>query len=207
MKFTASLCVGVLFFALALSILPVSGEAAVYDTMIRLHVIADSDSDEDQRTKLQVRDAVLAYMEGEFDGTDGIDDAYNRMKSNLDKIEEKANGTLAKSGAKYTAAVEIGYESYPTRYYEDIELPAGKYMSLRVILGSGEGENWWCILFPPLCLSGSIQEKVISAEEEMQTFIAAGLSPEQYRIIKNEKKPVYKVKFKILELLAGVFES
>jgi Stage II sporulation protein R (spore_II_R). len=205
MKFTAALCAGILLFTLAMSVLPVNGESAVYDSMIRLHVIANSDDSEDQRIKLLVRDTVVAHMTNAFEGTNSKDAAHNILKERLADIEAAANTVLVESHANYAASAEIGYETYPTRYYEDIELPAGKYMSLRIVLGSGAGKNWWCVLFPPLCLSGAIQEKAMSEEDEMQIFIEAGLSPEQYRIIKNEKKPAYKIKFKILELLAVVF--
>lgn len=200
MKFTASICMGILIFTLILSVLPVSGEEQIYDSMIRLHVIANSDSDDDQQIKLKVRDAVIEYMETEYTQNYTKDEAAELISGQLDAIRAVADGVITDMGYKSQAV--LGYETYPTRYYEGIELPAGKYLSLRVILGDGEGKNWWCVLFPPLCLSGSV--KTTSETDEMEAFIAAGLTPEQYRIIKDEKTPVYKIKFKILEILSGI---
>ena len=89
-------------------------------------------------------------------------------------------------------------EKYPVRYYDDFRLPAGEYTSLRVVIGSGEGHNWWCVLFPPLCTAASEEE----CEEE---FLAAGFSGEQYRLIKKDSDGRYKIRFKMLEVLSEAF--
>ena len=92
--------------------------------------------------------------------------------------------------------VELGRERYPVRIYENYSLPAGEYTSLRIRIGEGEGRNWWCILFPRLCTARATEEEVY------EDFIAAGFTPEQYRMIKNESGPKYKIRFRILEILA-----
>ncbi len=141
-----------LCFALSLAlivfcdlVLP-QGESAVYDSVIRLHILANSDSDFDQETKLAVRDAILAAEV--FEGEDDVSEA-------LSMAETVANAELAKRGVSYGASCVFGRESYPTRIYEGVKLPAGTYLSVRVVLGEGNGQNWWCVLFPPLCLGAA----------------------------------------------------
>ena len=184
MKYILSLCCAVISAFIIISFLPVNGEETLYDNVIRLHVIADSDSEEDQAIKLRVR------------GGDSIEEAYSSVSQMLPEIEQSAADEVSKYTDEYTASVILGEEVYPERIYEDISLPAGKYMSLRVVLGSGEGKNWWCVLFPPLCTS---------AAEKEEDFVAAGISSEGYRMIKNEHSPKYRVRFKILEVLSGIF--
>lgn len=206
MKFTAYLCVGMLIAITILSVMPIHGEEQIYDSMIRLHVIANSDSQDDQAIKLEVRDAVIEYMQSIENQNDNLnlnkDETAIILESQLGIIKSIADEIISEKG--YASQAVLGYENYPTRYYEDIELPAGKYLSLRIILGSGEGKNWWCVLFPPLCLSGSVKADIETDADEMEAFISAGLTSEQYRIIKGEKTPTYKIKFKILEILSGV---
>lgn len=194
MKYILSLCCAVISAFIIISFLPVNGEEALYDNVIRLHVIADSDSEEDQAIKLRVRDRIIAEIGDR--GGDSFEEAYSSVSQMLPEIEQAAADEVSKYTNEYTASVILGEEVYPERIYEDISLPAGKYMSLRVVLGSGEGKNWWCVLFPPLCTS---------AAEKEEDFVAAGISSEGYRMIKNEHSPKYRVRFKILEVLSGIF--
>lgn len=194
MKYILSLCCAVISAFIIISFLPVNGEETLYDNVIRLHVIADSDSEEDQAIKLRVRDRIIAEIGDR--GGDSIEEAYSSVSQMLPEIEQSAADEVSKYTDEYTASVILGEEVYPERIYEDISLPAGKYMSLRVVLGSGEGKNWWCVLFPPLCTS---------AAEKEEDFVAAGISSEGYRMIKNEHSPKYCVRFKILEVLSGIF--
>ena len=130
-------------------------EQNVFDNLIRLHVLADDNSDTAQIIKLKVRDAVLEECAYLFDEQENVVTAESEIIANLEKIELVANRVLAENGADYKASAELGYEEYPTRVYENITLPAGEYKSLRLKLGRAEGENWWCILFPPLCTKAS----------------------------------------------------
>ncbi len=122
------------------------GESAVFDSVIRLHILANSDSVADQETKLAVRDAILDARV--FEQEQSLDAA-------LEAAVRVASEVLAKRGAGYGAGCAFGRESYPTRIYENIKLPAGTYLSVRVVLGEGAGQNWWCVLFPPLCLGAA----------------------------------------------------
>ena len=193
MKCIAALCAAFLSAYTILTCLPVHGEEEIYNSTIRLHVLANSDSEEDQAKKLLVRDAVLTYLEASLTQNDTYESALSAVSDHLDGIRERAEETL---DGKYAVRVELGREKYPVRQYENYTLPAGEYTSLRVLIGEGEGKNWWCVLFPRLCTSRATEEEVY------EDFIAAGFSPEQYRLIKNESSPKYKIRFRILEILS-----
>lgn len=152
-----------------------SGEAAVYDNVIRLHILANSDTEADQAVKLAVRDAVLAAdvfaeAESKAEAEQGVEEAAT-LAVNI------ANEYLKANGLPYTASYRWGYESYPTREYGGVRLPAGRYLSLRIVLGEGEGQNWWCVLFPPLCngtateqINGDRSDDVFSAGKKRYSF-------------------------------------
>ncbi len=178
----------------ALLILPIHGEAAVYDSVIRLHVLANSDSDADQARKLLVRDAVLREAQALLHGTKTREEAEVVLAQSLGSIERVAAECLQKNGSTDAVAVTLGQEEYPTRVYENLAFPSGEYLSLRVCIGQAEGQNWWCVLFPPLCLSAATTK----AEAE-EAFLSAGLSEQQYRIITDSENTKYKLRFKILE--------
>ena len=129
-----------------------------------------------------------------------FDDAYAMLSSMIPEIEAAAEKRAAAEGTPVTASVKFDREEYPVRYYENYVLPAGEYMSMRIVLGDGEGKNWWCVLFPPLCRDTAVNES--EAEEE---FYAAGFTPEEYKIIRKEADTKYKVRFRILEILSETF--
>ena len=189
----ATVCV--LVFFLVLGLLPTHGEAELYDKVVRLHVLAQSDSKQDQALKLEVRDAVLAYCADELSDCKTREEAEERLLGLLDTLTEIANKTVKNEGFDYTAAVTLGMEEYPRRQYDGLCFPRGEYLSLRVILGEGEGQNWWCVLFPSLCLGSA------SAKEQEKTFISAGFTAGQYKIITESSGVNYKIKFKCLEWL------
>jgi len=128
-------------------------ESQVYNSVIRLHIIANSNTSTDQSLKLAVRDAVLAA--NCFEGAKDMDTARLSVTAAASKAVDTANAVLAAEGVSYRATCLWGRESYPTRVYDGFRLPAGDYLSLRIVLGNGDGENWWCVLFPPLCLGAS----------------------------------------------------
>lgn len=197
-KAMLSVCIGVLVAAAVSSMIPASGEEKLYSDVIRLHVIAESDSEEDQAVKLSVRDAVLDLVSDKMDGSVTYGDAYALLSDMLPEIKKTAEDTAASTGHPVSAEVVFDREEYPVRYYEDYALPAGEYTSMRIILGEGEGRNWWCVLFPPLCRDAAVE----SHEEK---FYAAGFTPEEYKIIKQESGAKYKVRFRILEILSETF--
>lgn len=198
-KVMVCMCASILAAFLFVSVLPVHGEEKIYSDMIRLHVIAASDSEEDQAVKLLVRDAVLEVVESSMENVDNQEEAVAAIEAANDAISTAAKCVLEREGFDYPVSVELGLENYPERVYEGFTLPAGQYTSLRVIIDGGEGQNWWCVLYPPLCTT--------AAEEREQVFITAGFTEEQYKTITETRGVKYKVKFKILEVLSSLFTS
>ena len=185
----------------AFSILPIHGEAQIYDDVIRLHVLANSDSEEDQALKLAVRDAVLERMRPLLEGVESREEAEAIVQKALPEIAESAEQELARLGRDERVSVTLTRESYPTREYESLAFPAGEYLSLRVMIGEAEGQNWWCVLFPPLCLTAAT-----SSRESEAVCLSAGLSDEQYRLIADaDSNTKYKLRFKILEVASSLF--
>ncbi len=179
-------------------ILPIHGEEKIYDSVVRLHVIANSDSDEDQALKLKVRDAVLAYVSPKVIDSESREEAIEILKNELEYIKSVAEDTLKSEGCERAVDVTLTIEDYPTRNYESMSFPSGQYVSLRVLIGEAEGKNWWCVLFPPLCLSAASER----AENE-EAFIAVGLTSDQYKIITETDDMKYYLRFKILEAIKG----
>ena len=185
---------------MAISFLPVHGEREVYDTVVRLHVLANSDSEEDQALKLTVRDAVLEAAAPYLDGCTTQEEAVRSLTPHLADLEAVATETVTAEGYDYPVTVLLGEEDYPTRVYESCAFPAGTYVSLRVCIGEAAGQNWWCCLFPPLCLTAATAES-----DNEDAFIQVGLTKDQYGIITETEKTKYKVRFKILEVLEDWF--
>ena len=199
MKTVAILAFFFLICATVLSVLPVHGEAEIYDSVIRLHILANSDSEADQQNKLAVRDALLPIAAEELSDCATRAEAAARIESLMPRLEAVAEETLEKLGAPAPVTVTLGQESYPTRAYEGFCFPSGEYLSLRVLIGEAEGQNWWCVLFPSLCLSVANGGR---NEEIEEAFISVGLTPEQYRIItESDENTAYKLRFKLLEVL------
>jgi len=161
--------------------------------LIRLHVVANSDAKEDQILKLQVRDAVLAVTSSVAQDNDEIEE---KLKMMLPEIKQAAEDCLRRHGSMDTVRVSFGDERFPTRYYDNFALPAGVYRSLRVTIGEGQGQNWWCVVFPSICFLATAAEM----EEAAQV---AGLTEGEIRLI-TEAQDRYALKFKSLELLQQI---
>jgi stage II sporulation protein R len=187
------ICLGAMY-------LPVHGEEDVYDAVIRLHVLANSDSDEDQALKMQVRDAVLTRATEALEGCADRSEAAERLTRIIPSLTAAAEETLRLEGCNDSVCVTLSTEQYPTRNYQSFCFPAGEYLSLRVMIGEAEGQNFWCVLFPPLCMTAATVSKE-TAEEE---FIAVGLTPNQYGIITETQNTKYKLRFKLLETLQAL---
>ena len=187
--------------ALVLGLFPVSGEEKLYDSVVRLHVLANSDSDVDQALKLKVRDRIIEVTEDIFTQARTKNEAETIARSALSMIEDEAKRVVEESGFDYPVTVTLGQEEYPERDYEGLKFPAGEYLSLRVLIGDAEGQNWWCVLFPPICLRAASRDQ----RDTEEAFIAAGLTGEQYRIITESGSGRYKIKFKILEIISELF--
>jgi stage II sporulation protein R len=181
---------------LILPFLPLSGEGRVYTDTIRLHVLANSDTEEDQSLKLMVRDAIIESIAELTEFVSSRSEAAAIIESSLEEIESLALGVIEKQGFDYSVKAVLDEEYYPERSYEGIRLPEGRYLSLKVMIGSAKGQNWWCVLYPPLCTS------VSEPEEEL---IQAGFTGEQVRILCEDENPKYVVRFRILEFFHSLF--
>lgn len=165
-------------------------------SVFRLHVIANSDSDEDQSLKLQVRDKLLDYMNSITANVSSKDDAIKIAQNHQKDFQIIAEQTILDKGYSYPVTVEIGNYEFPTKHYGDITLPSGYYDALRVKIGDACGHNWWCVMFPPLCFvdvtSGIVPE---SSKDQLKE----NMSSEDYSIISNDNS-LTEFKFKIVEL-------
>lgn len=191
---TLVLCIALVF--MLIGVLPVHGEEAIYDSVIRLHVLADSDGAEDQRLKLVVRDAVLSYASELLSDATTREEASMTLAEHLAELESVARAALDAEGCSDAVAVVLGDEDYPTRYYASCAFPSGRYLSLRVLIGDAVGQNFWCVLFPSLCVTAAEG----SAVEIGSSLASLGLSGEQYRIITDTDGTTYRVRFKLLEV-------
>ena len=183
MKTFASLMLSVLMMttALAMALLPVHGEEAVYDSVIRLHVLANSDAPADQQLKLQVRDAVLEAASGAVEINDTL----------LEQMQMAAQQTVARAGYDYAVQVRRERYYFDTRRYDTFSLPAGEYHSVRVIIGDGAGKNWWCVVAPPLCAG-------VCEDELEEIAVSSGLSEKEISFICEEKG--YVLRFQLVDL-------
>lgn len=160
------------------------------DKVLRLHVLANSDSAADQALKRKVRDSVLETASAILADCPDRETAEQRLSAALPEIEDAARARIAAEGGKQTVTAELRPTVFPTREYEDFTLPAGEYLALRVVLGEGEGHNWWCVVFPPLCAE--------TTSSLSQTAMAAGLTEEEVALITESDG--YQLKFKAVEL-------
>ena len=159
--------------------------------MIRLHVIANSDSDADQALKLQVRDKVLNFTENVLQCSDDMEDAQERLRDALGRIENIARREIVSQGYDYPVRAQLTSTEFPKKEYDGFSLPAGEYMALRLVIGEGEGQNWWCVVYPPLCTA--------AAADMPETAVRAGLTDDDVGLI-TEEDGGYVLKFRSLEL-------
>lgn len=192
----------ILFIAImVIGLLPVNGEERIYGEVIRLHVLANSDSEEDQALKLKVRDGILAEAGEMLSGCGDRETALGILSNieGIERLENAAAEVIAREGYSYSVKVTLSEEEYPRRNYESLCFPAGTYTSLRVQIGEAEGQNWWCVLFPQLCLGAATRDN-------RDAFIEVGFTPEQYKIVTDTDEPEYEVRFKILEVIEGLIK-
>lgn len=154
--------------------------AAIRENTFRLHIIANSDSEVDQNIKLKVRDAVLAVTEEVYAGCENQEEAKAATVQHLQHFEAVANAVLKEAGFDYTARARIGTVNFNTREYEQFTLPAGEYEALEILLGSGEGKNWWCVMYPKVCLSACTDQDFNTVLDEKQEEMVT--EQDRYRV-------------------------
>lgn len=168
-------------------------QSALSDKVIRLHVIANSDSDADQALKLQVRDRILEETQDLIAGGASMEEAERAITARLGSIAAAGASVVGAAGYDYPVTASLAHNiAFPTKEYTDFALPAGDYTALRVVIGEGGGRNWWCVVFPPLCL-GSVTETTT------ETALNGGFTADEVSLITGEDEG-YVVKFKAIEL-------
>jgi stage II sporulation protein R len=160
------------------------------EKLIRLHVVANSDTEADQVLKLRVRDAIVNDLSGFLNGVTDRGAALKLIGNSLDAISGKASAVVRAEGYDYPVSAKLAVEDFPTREYDSFSLPAGKYTALRIVIGSGQGHNWWCVVFPPLCTTAAMNDA-----EALKI-----LTDEEKDLIKQDK-PRYVIKFKSIEII------
>jgi len=156
--------------------------------VLRLHIIANSDSDEDQQLKLAVRDAVLRTADGFFEKNMTLREAEKTVEDHLPQLQAAANNVIAGNGKKYAADITLEDSFFETREYEDFTLPAGTYRSVMVRLGKAKGKNWWCVVFPAICIPAAAPE----------ARLTDAVSKDAARVADNPDR--YQMRFKIVEI-------
>jgi len=158
--------------------------------VLRLHVIANSDSDEDQQLKLKVRDAVLKAGKNIFNGSVTKENAEEKIENEKEILIKAAEKVIKENGFDYDVEITVTDEYFNTRTYENVTLPAGKYKAVRVLIGESAGKNWWCVMFPPLCIPAA------------ETNIDLYFSDKEVKLV--ETNPKYEVRFKIIEIYESI---
>jgi len=169
----------------------------IADNVVRLHIIANSDDEEDQSVKLKIRDRLLNELSPELSGAKDVKESKKLIGKNLRKVEAIANDEIKKNNLNYTAYAYMGKSRFPTKYYNNLAFPCGEYTALKVVLGKGEGHNWWCVMYPPLCIVDG--DTVMSGENS--DMLKDSLSEESAEIISNDD---VQIKFKIVELFQSI---
>lgn len=168
----------------------------LYNSVFRLHVIANSNSEEDQNLKYIVRDNLINYMNEKCKNLSSKEDIIEYAKNNLVDIKNIAENTIKENGYNYPVVVEIGNYEFPTKWYGDISFPEGFYDALRVKIGKAAGQNWWCVMFPPLCFVDSTTGIVPDSSKQA---LKETLSEENYKIISESENSDITIKFKLIE--------
>ncbi len=189
----------------------------VKNSLIRFHVLANSDNEEDQNLKLKVKDEVISYLYSYLKDSKSLEESRKVLMEQEDYVKEIANKVIKENGFNYSVKTELGYENFPEKSYGNIVLPQGEYEAFRIIIGNGKGHNWWCVMFPPLCFTdvtkGQVEEE--KSKEELDKVIE-----EKKEILKkdskiNDKKTneeekdsdEIKIKFKVVEIFKDIVKE
>lgn len=168
----------------------------IEESVFRLHVIANSDSEEDQNLKYKVRDNLIEYMNTLCKDVESKEEAIKIANLHLDEFKQIAEESIKENGFSYPVNVEIGNFSFPTKNYGNVSLPAGYYDALRVKIGNAKGQNWWCVMFPPLCFV-NVSSGIVP--EESKELMKEELNDEEYSIITNEDTSEIQFKIGLIE--------
>lgn len=184
----------------------------IKDKLIRFHVIANSDTDEDQNLKLKVRDKVVEALSEKLSNVNSLEEAENVLEENIDYVNEIAKEVIEENNYTYEVTTMLSYENFPDKVYGDCVFPQGNYEAFRVIIGEGKGQNWWCVMFPSLCFVDESKNSVDSSDlkEEIEN-----IEPKNNETINEDKEKNkessnvndgVKFKFKIVEVIKDILD-
>lgn len=173
----------------------------ISNKIIRFHVLANSDSDEDQNLKLKVKDEILKYMQPRLSNSKSIEETKKILLSSDEHIKSIANKVIKENGYNYSVNTELSNENFPIKTYGNITLPAGKYQAYRVLIGNAKGRNWWCVMFPPLCFIDITKGEV--SQNESVNDMKKVLNDDEIDYIRNDEKIEYR--FKIVDVVNKIF--
>ena len=197
MKKLIKWAIALMLITMIINSMPTEAEGDIYSDTIRLHILANSDSTLDQSLKLSVRDELLTKYGSKLKNLSSIEAAEEKIKHLMPNMKKDIETWLSERGFPYSVDIKLGSEWYETRDYGDFSLPAGKYLSLQILLGRAEGQNWWCVMYPPLCLD--MASEAAPADDGLINYTNSEIS-----LINQEK---YNIKFKILEELSRAFSK
>ena len=184
----------------------------IRDKLIRFHVIANSDTDEDQNLKLKVRDKVVEALSERLGNVNSLEEAENILEENIDYVNEIAKDVIEENNYTYEVNTMLSYENFPDKVYGDCVFPQGNYEAFRVIIGEGKGQNWWCVMFPSLCFVDESKNSVDSSElkEEIENIEPKNNETTNENKEKNKESSDVnngvKFKFKIVEVVNGILD-
>lgn len=193
----------VMLFLAATSAYAKTARTEIADNVIRLHILAASDSKEDQELKLKIRDKILKEYKFALTESEDMEETRRLIYENMSEIKKTAEKTAKENGFDYNVNVYLAKDYFPTKKYADVTLPAGKYEALRVEIGKAEGKNWWCVMFPPLCYADTAESETAARGK---TQLKQLLSGEQYCLI-TKNTPDVKIKLKVVEIWSEVKEK
>lgn len=176
-------------------------QRAIAEQIIRLHVIANSDTEEDQELKMKVKETIITYLRGEMQDAVSVDEARQAIVEHLPEIEEIATEKMRAEGYDYIAEATLGESYFPIKEYGDLTFPAGDYEALRVKLGKSEGRNWWCVMYPTLCFVDSTYQVVPDSSKEQ---LKQSLTSEEYNSLLDGGEDV-SYSWKIVEWIQSLF--
>ena len=184
-------------FLVSFLLYSVSIQKSISSKVLRLHILANSNASFDQELKLKVRDNVINYVTPLLKDSISLSQTKEIISRNIDNINAIAQETVSKY-SNYKTYISLASSNFPTKHYENFSFPAGNYEALKIIIGEGKGNNWWCIMFPPLCFTNSSSGEF---DKDSEKQLKESLSNEEYALVNNYEKPDVKIKFRILEWL------
>ncbi|PRR70805.1 stage II sporulation protein R [Clostridium thermopalmarium] len=186
-----------------------ASQKTIANKLIRFHVIANSDTTEDQALKLKVRDEVLKYIAPKLKEAKNINDSREILKANDEIIKEIAKKVVKENGYTYTINTSLSHENFPVKSYGNVTLPEGNYEAYRIIIGNGEGHNWWCIMFPPLCFIDVTRGQI--AYDETEKEMKSVLTEDEYKLVNNQDEDIesnqIRFKYKIVEDIKSIYRK